>query len=204
MNEIVLATGNKGKIKEIRELLTGLDFSVLTLEDFPELEMPPEEASSFKENALIKARYAAEATGLMVLADDSGLEVLGLAGAPGVLSARFAGVAATDDENIDKLIEETTAMSKDNRRARFVCALAFVEPALESGATSVKESIFEGTLDGLIIPERRGEGGFGYDPVFFVPDLERTTAELTREEKNKISHRGKALVKFRAYLQGTA
>lgn len=202
MEKIVLATGNKGKIREIREFLEGLELEVLVLDDFPDLVMPPEDGRSFTENALIKARFAAKVSGHMALADDSGLEVRGLGGAPGIRSARYAGLGATDAENIDKLIKETNLMSVDDRSARFVCALALVKPADSGEGLAIKESLFEGTLDGLIITERRGSGGFGYDPIFFIPDLKRTAAELTKEEKMQISHRSEALGKLRAYLQG--
>lgn len=200
MKKIVLASGNKGKVTEIRELLEGLDFSLLTLEDFPDLVMPPEDGSSFKENALIKACHVAEVSGNMTLADDSGLEVPGLDGAPGIHSARFAGEGATDAENVEKLIKEIAPLSENDRHARFICALAFVEPVAESEGGAWKKSVFEGILDGLIITERRGTGGFGYDPIFFLPDLKKTTAELTKREKNRISHRGKALEKLKYYL----
>jgi XTP/dITP diphosphohydrolase len=202
MRSIVLATSNKGKIREISERLEGPSFSILTLDDFPELVMPPEDGVSFKENALIKARCAADISGQMALSDDSGLEVRGLGGAPGILSARYAGAGATDEENIEKLIKETGDMSEEDRSARFLCALALVEPAFGSKGRSAKESFFEGTLDGIIIPERRGVEGFGYDPIFFIPELKKTAAELTKAEKNQISHRGRALDKLWAYLQG--
>lgn len=201
MKKIVIATGNKGKIREIRELLKGLNFSLLTLADFPDIVMPPEDGLSFEENALIKARHAADISSQMALADDSGLEVMGLGGAPGIHSARYAGDGATDEENIEKLIKETSEMSDDDRHARFVCALALVEPAACSEGGKPRESIFKGALDGLIISERRGDNGFGYDSVFLLPDMEKTTAELTRAEKNRISHRGKALEKLKDYLQ---
>jgi XTP/dITP diphosphohydrolase len=200
MRSILLATSNRGKVREIRELLEGLEFSVLTLDDFPDLNMPPEDGQSFRENALIKARYAARLSGHMALADDSGLEVKGLGGAPGIRSARYACEGATDDENIDKLIKETARLGEVDRRARFVCALALCFPPAGEGEQRATEAIFEGTLDGLIISERRGSGGFGYDPVFYITELERSAAELTRAEKSGISHRGKALRKLKAYL----
>lgn len=210
MKVVVLATANAGKIREIRESLKGLPLSLLTLADFPGLVMPAEDGATFEENALIKARHVANFTGHMTLADDSGLEVRGLDGAPGVRSARYAGEDATDEDNIEKLIKETGEMAEDERRAGFVCALALVAPAVGSDRGSdrgsdeqgANEFLFKGTLDGLIITERSGENGFGYDPVFFIPELKRTAAELTRAEKLTVSHRGKALDKLKLCLEG--
>ncbi len=202
MKVVVLATENTGKIREIREALKGLQVSLLTLVDFPGLKMPKEDGATFEENALIKARHVANFSGHMALADDSGLEVRGLNGAPGIHSARYAGEDATDEDNIEKLIKETGEMAEDLRRARFVCALALVVPGVDSEGQGADEFIFSGRLEGLIITERRGESGFGYDPVFFIPELKRTAAELTRAEKNRVSHRGKALDKLKPHLEG--
>lgn len=202
MKVVVLATENAGKIREIREALKGLQVSILTLVDFPDLKMAKEDGVTFEDNALIKARHVANFSGHTALADDSGLEVRGLNGAPGVRSARYAGEDATDEENIEKLIKETVGMDEDKRRARFVCALALVEPGVGKEGRGPKEIIFSGTLEGLIITEVRGSNGFGYDPVFFIPKLKRTAAELTREEKLTVSHRGKALDKLKLHLEG--
>ncbi|MEE9542677.1 MAG: XTP/dITP diphosphatase [Thermodesulfobacteriota bacterium] len=199
MKKIVLATGNRGKILEIKEALRGFSVALLTLEDFPGLEMPPEDGSSFEENALIKARYVMKETGIAALADDSGLVVDILSGAPGIHSARYAGVSATDGENIDKLLKELDGILDDKRKASFICALALVEP-IPGGEGGPTEKIFTGMVDGVILTERRGANGFGYDPVFYIPKLERTTAELTDSEKLSVSHRGKAIEKFKEWV----
>jgi XTP/dITP diphosphohydrolase len=196
VKEIVLATGNKGKVMEIKEALSGLSVTLLTLEDFPDLVLPPEDGSSFEENALIKARYAAKETGLPALADDSGLVVEALSGAPGIHSARYAGEDATDGENIDKLLGELEAVSDDRRQASFICALALVFPELD------REELFMGEVAGSVMRERKGANGFGYDPVFFIPALNRSAAELTNREKLSVSHRGQAIKKFREWLSG--
>jgi len=200
VKEIVLSTGNRGKIREIYEALDGgyLSISLLTLDDFPDIEMPPEDGSSFEENALIKARYVAGKTGLAALADDSGLVVKALSGAPGIRSARYAGAGATDGENNDKLLKELEKTPDEKRDASLFCALALVFPEPESGGGYCEE-IFTGRVDGIILRERRGLNGFGYDPLFYIPELNSTTAELTPREKLRISHRGKAIEKFREW-----
>ncbi len=191
--KITLATKNRSKAAEIREILKGIDAEVLTLDDFPEIVMPPERGATFRENAVEKARFAAEATGTPALADDSGLEVEALGGRPGVLSARYAGAGATDRENFTKLLKELEGVPFEKRKARFVCVIAIAGPGIE-------EAAFEGTLDGYISVEPSGQGGFGYDPVFFIPGEERTAAELKPEEKNRISHRARALEILRGKL----
>jgi XTP/dITP diphosphohydrolase len=181
--EIVLATGNKGKIREFTGLLEGVFGRIISLND---LESPPdvvEDGRTFRENALKKARAIAAYTGLPVLADDSGLEVEALGGRPGVYSARYAGEGATDRDNIRKLLSELSGV--ENRSARFVCVLALVTP-------DGREITAEGTCEGVILTEPRGEGGFGYDPVFFLPELGKTMAELPPEIKNTLSHRARA------------
>ena len=206
MKKIILATGNRGKILEISEALygDGLPITLLTLDDFPDLTMPPEDGATFKENALIKARYVANETGLAALADDSGLVVKALSGAPGLRSARYAGEGATDGENIDKLLKELEETPDDKREACFICALALVEPIYPAsqsrGEGGPKEEVFMGRVDGIILRERRGVNGFGYDPVFYIPALDSTMAELSHEEKLRISHRGKAIEKFREWV----
>lgn len=192
--KILLATGNQNKIREFRGLFTEFPLEVLASGDIPGLELPPETGHTFTENALIKARYAASYSGLSTVADDSGLVVEALGGAPGVYSARYAGAGATDRENRDKLLLEMQGVSKAKRGASFVCALAYVEPG------AGLEKIFTGTLDGCITTAPSGEGGFGYDPVFFVPKKGKTAAELSMGEKNAISHRGVALRKFRKWF----
>jgi XTP/dITP diphosphohydrolase len=182
-NEIVLATGNKGKIKEFSGLLKGVFGRILSLND---LESPPEvveDGKTFRENALKKAHAVAAYSGIPALADDSGLVVDALGGKPGVYSARYAGEGATDRDNIAKLLSELRSI--ENRKARFVCVLALVTP-------EGKEIVTEGACEGVILTEPRGEGGFGYDPVFFLSELGKTMAEIPPELKNRLSHRARA------------
>jgi XTP/dITP diphosphohydrolase len=185
---IVLATRNRGKIAEIGELLSRLDpeLEVLGLDDFPELEPVPETGSTFRENALLKAEAVAERTGLVSLADDSGLEVDGLDGEPGVRSARYSGEHATDEDNNRKLLDRLQGAPDDSRRARFRCVMAACGPNGES-------LLAEGTWEGRIVRESRGTNGFGYDPLFEDADTGLTAAEMDREQKNRRSHRAKAL-----------
>ncbi len=183
IKEAVLATGNKGKIREFADLLEGLFGKILSLND---LESPPaviEDGETFRGNALKKARAAASYSGLPALADDSGLEVEALGGRPGVYSARYAGEGAVDSDNIAKLLSELQGVA--NRKARFVCFLALVAPGGD-------ETIVSGECEGIIIDEPRGQGGFGYDPVFYLPEYGKTMAEIPPELKNKISHRARA------------
>ena len=198
MLKIVLATGNRGKIREIRELLGAMSIELLTLDDFGGLTMPPEDGITFEENAYNKARYVANETKLAALADDSGLVVRALSGAPGIRSARYAGSGATDGENIDKLLKELGDRPEGDRQASFICALALVGLCGEAPC----EEIVTGRVDGIILRERRGDKGFGYDPVFYIPALKRTMAELTKDEKNRVSHRGMALRKLKERLEG--
>ncbi len=191
--KIVLATRNAGKIAEFRELLAGLPLTLLSLRDFPEVSLPPEGAVSFRENALAKARAAARATGLVAVADDSGLEVDYLEGAPGVLSARYAGPGSTDAANNAKLLKELEGVPLEKRTARFRCVVAVVTPG-------GREFLSEGVCEGVIGFAPRGEAGFGYDPLFVVPALGKTLAELGPEVKNKISHRAQAVRLARAFL----
>jgi XTP/dITP diphosphohydrolase len=180
----ILATGNRHKLAEMEELLPALELRPLPA-DF---EMPPEDGDSFEANALIKARAAHEATGKPVIADDSGIAAEDLGGAPGIYSARYAGEGASDEVNLDKLLREVDAAG-GNRRAAYVCALALVE-------ADGTEHVFEARCEGRLLEERRGEGGFGYDPAFVPDDTgpgdDRTYAELSAAEKNAISHRGLA------------
>lgn len=193
MDKLVLATRNPGKVREIRKLLEGTGIAVLTLDDVPPMEMPPEEGDTFEENAVAKARFVAARTGLAALADDSGLEVDFLNGGPGVRSARYAGPEATDRENYEKLLKELEGVESGKRSARFRSVVALVTP---DGA----EACFEGAFEGVIAFTPGGRGGFGYDPVFYVPERGKTAAELTEDEKNSISHRGKALKKLKDWL----
>jgi XTP/dITP diphosphohydrolase len=180
----ILATGNRHKLAEMEELLPALELRAL-----PEgFEMPPETGSTFEANALIKARGAREATGEVVIADDSGIEAEGLGGAPGIYSARYAGIDVGDEVNLAKLLREVDAAG-GNRRAAYVCVLALID-------SSGEEHCFEARCEGRLLDERRGSGGFGYDPAFVPDDTgpgdERTMAELSAAEKNAIGHRGRA------------
>lgn len=186
MHEIVLATRNRKKVDELRALLADMPVRVLSLSDFPDLPETPETGVTFAENAEIKAKAAAHATGRIALADDSGLEVDALGGQPGVYSNRFAGPGATDRDKYERVLDLLEGVPDEKRTARFRAAVAISTP---DGETVV----VEGTCEGRIAHEPRGEGGFGYDPVFFLPELGRTMAELTPDEKNSISHRGKAM-----------
>ncbi len=192
--KLVLATRNPGKIREIKALLKGLPVEILTLEDLPGLSLPPEDGKTFRENALKKARAVARATGLWALSDDSGLEVDHLRGRPGIYSARYAGEGSTDEENNRKLLEELEGVPWDERKARYRCVIALVDPKGRSFT-------FEGECEGVIAESPKGRGGFGYDPLFFLPEKGKTMAELEPEEKNRISHRGKALRQFVLWLK---
>jgi XTP/dITP diphosphohydrolase len=187
---IVMASRNQHKVRELASVL-----APHTIEPLPEwVELPPEDGETFTDNALIKARAAAAATGTSVLADDSGIVVPALAGAPGVRSARYAGPSATDEENLDKLLQDMAG--QDDRRAEYVCVLALVEP-------DGSERVFEGRCEGRLVSSPRGSGGFGYDPAFVPDDLDgsdRTMAEITPSEKHAISHRGRAARSLAAAL----
>ncbi len=185
MKQIVLASNNAGKLREFGQMLASIDIEVLPQKHFniPEAEEPH---VTFVENALAKARHAAKLTGLPALADDSGICVAALGGAPGVFSARFAGEPKSDDRNNQKLIADLQGQA--DRRAHYVAVLVFVHHADDP-----QPIICEGEWHGEIIDTPRGENGFGYDPYFLVPDLNQTAAEIAADEKNKRSHRGKAL-----------
>ena len=194
MKKLLVATRNRGKIKEIRALLDGLVEEVVCAADLTDLPETVEDGATFAENALKKASEACCATGLPVLADDSGLMVDGLQGAPGVISARYAGEGADDSANNLKLLNELALLPDASRRAAFVCCMAFVTP-------DGTEQLFEGRIEGQIIETPRGAHGFGYDPLFLVHGFNQTMAELPLDQKNRISHRGQALQSFRAFLQ---
>ncbi|HHV00083.1 MAG TPA: non-canonical purine NTP diphosphatase [Bacteroidales bacterium] len=187
--ELVFATNNKHKIKEINDLLDD-NFTILGLADTGITEDIPEEAETLEENALFKARYVHEKTGLNVFADDTGLEVPSLGGAPGVHSARYAGESKSFDDNIEKLLREMKDMTERSARFRTVIALIL----------DGSEYLFEGTVEGEIIRERRGSGGFGYDPVFLASGYDLTFAEIPLSEKNRVSHRAKAMRKLIGFL----
>ncbi len=182
--KLVIATGNAGKLKEIRRIFSGLDVEILAQSEFDTPEAD-ETGLSFIENAILKARNAAAHTGLAALADDSGIEVDALNGEPGIHSARYAG---DDESNIDKLLRELDATGDEERTARFQCVMAYVRHASDPVPL-----IAQGAWQGRILRQRQGEGGFGYDPVFYVPEHDCSAAQLTADEKNAISHRGKAL-----------
>jgi XTP/dITP diphosphohydrolase len=184
MGEVVLATKNRGKIEEFTSLIGGVFQKITTLTDFDSAPHIIEDGNTFRENALKKARTISEVTQKLTLADDSGLEVEALGGRPGIFSSRYAGESARDKENINKLLHELSNLS--NRKGRFICSLALVSP-------DGKEIVVEGTCEGIIIDEPRGANGFGYDPVFFIPEMNKTFAELSLEEKNRISHRAHAV-----------
>jgi len=193
---ILIATSNAGKFKEFTELLKPNVETCYSLADFPDIVLPEENGTTFLENALLKARHAAHATGIATLADDSGLEVDALDGNPGVLSARFAGADADDARNNEKLLHELTGVASACRQARFVCCLAYCSPAGEC-------ITFDGQLSGFILDAPRGNAGFGYDPLFLVPEFGKTLAELPISIKNRISHRSNAYQKFIAFLAET-
>jgi XTP/dITP diphosphohydrolase len=190
MKKYVLASGNKGKVREFNQLFAALDIEVVPQTEFgvPEIE---ETGLTFVENAILKARNAAAHTGLPAIADDSGLEVDALQGAPGIYSARFAGVGATDEENLHKLLQQLDGVADDERSARFQCLLVLMEHDLDP--TPI---ICQGTWEGRITAAPQGESGFGYDPVFWVASHDCTAAQLSAEEKNRLSHRGQALQKL--------
>lgn len=187
MQKVVLATGNPGKVKELASLLSdfGLDIVAQTELGVDSVE---ETGLTFVENALIKARHAAKVTGQPAIADDSGISVDALGGAPGIYSARYAGVDASDQQNLDKLLDAMKDVPAEKRQAQFNCVLVYMRH--ESDPTPL---IFHGIWHGVLSTEMHGEGGFGYDPIFFVPELNCTAAQLTKEQKNQHSHRGKAL-----------
>lgn len=192
--EIVLATRNEGKLREIKELIKGLEVEILSLKDIPEVPVIQECGSSFRENALIKAEAIASFTKKVTIADDSGLEVDFLNGKPGVYSARFAGENASDDKNNKELIRKLEGVLLSERGATFKCVIAVASPA-------GNKDVVEGECRGIIQFEEKGNFGFGYDPLFFVPEHGKTFAELPPEIKNKISHRAKAMEKLRVVLK---
>jgi XTP/dITP diphosphohydrolase len=196
--QIVIATTNKGKLAEIRELLKGIDVTVKSLADFPGCPDVVEDKETFRENALKKARAVAAYTGLPALADDSGLEVDALGGAPGVYSARYSGKGADDLKNNRKLLRELKDVPDAGRGAQFVCVLAFAGPK----GSGIREKVLRGVVRGRIAREMRGQRGFGYDPLFYYTNKRMTFAEMGPDEKNRVSHRGRALRKFVEYIKG--
>jgi XTP/dITP diphosphohydrolase len=194
MTDIVLASSNPGKVREINQLLAGMDLRVRPQSDFGVADAE-ETGLTFVENAILKARNAAAHTGLAAIADDSGLEVDALNGAPGIYSARYAGSGASDADNLQKLLVELHEVPEARRTARFQCLMVYLRH--QSDPTPL---ICQGTWEGRILFEPRGEHGFGYDPVFYVPTHDCASAELAPEVKNALSHRGQALRKLVAAL----
>lgn len=194
MRKIIFATGNEGKMKEVRELLKDLNFEVLSLKEAGLQTDIKEDGNTFEENAVIKARTIMELSGEIALADDSGLEIDYLNKAPGVYSARFLGETTSYDIKNQYILDKLKNIPTKERGARFVCVIACVLP---DGQTRTERAVIEGQIAENIA----GTNGFGYDPIFYVPEFSCTTAELTMEQKNKISHRAKALNQIKSFLQ---
>jgi len=194
IQELILASGNKGKIAEFQRLLDGMGIQVQSMKLYPEIGEIVEDGNTFAENALKKARTVCQATGKPALADDSGLMVDALDGSPGIYSARFAGEAHDDAANNAKVLELMKNVPDDKRGAQFFCAIALVLP-------DGREYTVEGFCRGTLLHALQGDGGFGYDPLFYVAELGKTFAQLTMEEKNAISHRGMANKKAVAIIQ---
>lgn len=191
---IIIATKNKGKAKEFQEIFKKYGYDIKTLLDYPEIGDVPETGETFKENALQKATTISEQLDTIVLADDSGLEVDVLDGAPGIYSARYAGEHGNDYKNNEKLLHDLNDVPKEKRHANFHCSLALVGPGK-------KNLTVEGNVHGYILNEPRGENGFGYDPLFYVPEEDKSMAELSAEKKNEISHRAKAIQALESQLE---
>ncbi len=191
---LVIATGNPGKLREFQWLLEGLPFAPVSQASLG-VPAPPETGTTFRANALLKARHAAAATGAAALADDSGLEVDALGGAPGVYSARYAGPGADDAANNAKLLRALAATPDAERHAVYRCVVIYVD-----GPDDAAPLCAEGVWEGTIVDAPRGRGGFGYDPHFWLPELRKTAAELDVDEKNRLSHRGRAMRELRARL----
>ncbi|MEW6570368.1 MAG: XTP/dITP diphosphatase [Nitrospirota bacterium] len=191
--EIVLATRNRRKVEEVIRIMVDLPILILTLDDFPACPETEEDGATFEENAVKKAITGAKCAGKPSLADDSGLEVYALKGAPGVFSSRYAGPEANDRKNIEKLLNEMRFLEGKHRKARFVCCIALAFP-------DGKVHTFYGYTEGLVGTEPRGGSGFGYDPIFYPEGRDKTFAEMTAEEKDAISHRGRALREVRDFL----
>lgn len=196
MKKIVLASGNAGKLREFQQLLAGCGFSVISQAEL-KVSNADETGLTFVENAILKARHACAGTGLAALADDSGIEVDALHGRPGIYSARYSGENASDQSNNQKLLAELAGVPSEKRTARYHAVLAFMRHAEDP--TPI---LCHGTWEGVILTEARGNNGFGYDPLFFVPSHQCTSAELDKAEKNRISHRGKAMAELLEKLKG--
>lgn len=186
---LLIGTQNSGKVVEIKRILGGIPAELISLNDLPEIASPVEDGATFLDNAMIKAMYYFEQSGIMAMADDSGLEVDALSGAPGVRSARYGGEGLNDSDRTALVLEQMRGVADDKRSARFRCVIAVAGPGMPNGCYITAE----GVVDGMITREPRGDNGFGYDPIF-VPNGEiRTTAELSESEKDALSHRGIAL-----------
>jgi XTP/dITP diphosphohydrolase len=194
MCSLLLATRNPGKVREIETILRGSRWSFSSLQSFPGVDTPAETGATYADNAILKARFYALATGMCALADDSGLEVEALGGAPGVFSARYAGPNSTDADRRTLLLSELAKIPDANRRARFVAVVAI------SDAKGSVLNVSEGICEGTITFSPRGDGGFGYDPLFVPDGYHQTFAELSEEIKNRISHRARALMNTRDFL----
>lgn len=192
--EIVIATRNRKKVEEIKRITEGMPITLLSIDDFPGCPDVEEDGMTFEENAIKKAVAIAKFTGKYALADDSGLEVYALGGAPGIKSSRYAGIETDDKKNIEKLLYDMRTIEKEKRGARFVCCIVLASPKGD-----VKT--FYGEVEGMIGDEARGKGGFGYDSVFYPLGHKRTFAEMSDKEKDALSHRGKALRKLKEYLR---
>lgn len=193
VHTLLIATSNPGKLQEYRELLDGLDLTLVDLQTVGIDDHVEETGATFEENARLKAETYARLSGLLTLADDSGIEVAALGGEPGLHSARYGGEGLNDVERYQLLLRNLAAKAPSDRAARFVCVIALA-------GTNFETITVEGTVEGTIAHEPRGEFGFGYDPIFLLPDRNCTTAEIAAEDKNRISHRGQAAQKIRPYL----
>lgn len=194
MKKIILATHNAGKVREFAQIIKRHEIEVLSLSDIGYEDEIEENGATFEENALIKARQIAKQFKTAVVADDSGLEVDALNKEPGVYSARYAGPNRSDEENMDKVLEGLKNVPANERTAQFVCALAFID---ETG----KETVVRGTCEGQILHEKRGDEGFGYDPIFYLPQLAKTMAQLAKAEKNALSHRANAFKQLELIIE---
>ncbi len=193
--QLLIATRNNGKVKELENLLADLPVRLRSLNDFPNVPEAEETGATFAENARLKAQFYAARTGLFALADDSGLAVEALGGAPGIFSARYAGDDASDAQKIEKLLKELNATGAENRRARFVCAIAIAD------ANGEIKFLAEGICGGAIAHDARGKNGFGYDPIFIPDNFNQTFGELSDDIKRQISHRARAIKKIIRYLR---
>jgi len=187
---VIIATKNRGKAKEFQHMFAPYGYEVQTLLDLSHIEDVEETGETFEENAILKAETVAQELGVLVIADDSGLAIDALEGRPGVYSARYAGEEKSDEANMDKVLSELESVEDSDRTARFHCVLAIADPNGETRTVT-------GTCEGMILQEKRGTNGFGYDPIFYIPTLQKSMAELSQDEKSQISHRGNALKKLK-------